>query len=110
MEEPRIQIGEDEVTQFSNSRKLLPTLGWKDKERKQSPGSGSHSTRWEHSGAGRWEPETQLLPETLLEVRDEEETPWLLSPSSGLPQHLSLADPSQKLQIQVGFGVSSAVI
>lgn len=51
-----------------------------------------------------------VLPETLPEVKDEEETPWLLSPSSGLPQHLSLADPSQKLQTQVGFGVSPAVI
>lgn len=40
MGELRIQIGEDEVTQFSNSRKLLPTLGWRDEERKQSPGSG----------------------------------------------------------------------
>lgn len=73
MEEPRIQIGDDEVTQFSNGRKLRPTLGWRDEERKQSLGSGSHSTRWEHGGAGRWEPETQLLPETLLEVKDEEE-------------------------------------
>lgn len=110
MEELRIQTGDDEVTQFSNSRKLLPTLGWRDEERKQSPGSGSHSTRWEHSGAGRWEPETQLLRETLLKVKDEEETSWLLAPSSGLPQHLSLADSSQKLQTQVGFGASPAVI
>lgn len=31
-EEPRIQTGDAEVTQFSNSRKLLPTLGWRDRE------------------------------------------------------------------------------